>query len=255
MAHAETRQKLKELIVAKEDGVSPKDVSRSPVIEVGRERDTSIASSAAASMTEFREVKSTADDLRVELEVKSQLDKDVSRSPVIEVGRERDASINSSAASSMTEFREVKLTADGLVVVQEVKSQLDKDVSPSPVIELGEERDTSINSSAAASMTEFREGKSAADDSRVELEVKSQLDKDRTHTHSEVGEGENQLKNKWAVEFKGDETITIIEVGAKKRAEAQAEIGAEEAIFIQINISKSASSTIEFANADRWSGQ
>jgi hypothetical protein len=114
VAHAETRQKLKELIVAEEDGVSPKYVSRSPVIEVGGERDASIASSAASSMTEFREVKLTADGLRVEQEVKSQLDKDVSRSPVIEVGRERDASIASSAASSMTEFREVKLTADGL---------------------------------------------------------------------------------------------------------------------------------------------
>ena len=99
MAHTETRQKLKELIVAKEDGVSPKDVSQSPVIEVGGERDTSIISSAAASMTEFREVKSTADDLRVELEVKSQLDNDVSQSPVIEVGGEGDTSIISSAAA------------------------------------------------------------------------------------------------------------------------------------------------------------
>ncbi len=62
LAHAETRQKLKELIVAKEDGVSSKNVSHSPVIEVGGERNTSINSSAAASMTEFREVKSTADD-------------------------------------------------------------------------------------------------------------------------------------------------------------------------------------------------
>ncbi len=44
-------------------------------------------------MTEFREVNLTADELRVELEVKSQLDKDMSRSPVIEVGRERDTSI------------------------------------------------------------------------------------------------------------------------------------------------------------------
>ena len=42
MAHVETRQKFKELIVAKEDGVSPRDVSHSPVIEVGGERDTSI---------------------------------------------------------------------------------------------------------------------------------------------------------------------------------------------------------------------
>ena len=44
-----------------EDGVSPKDVSQSPVIEVGGERDTIIISSAAASMTEFREVKSITD--------------------------------------------------------------------------------------------------------------------------------------------------------------------------------------------------
>jgi hypothetical protein len=132
-----------------------------------------------------------------------------------------------------------------LIVEQEVKSQLDKDVSRSPVIELGGERDASIASSAASSMTEFREVKLTADGLIVELEVKSQLDKDRTHTHSEVGGGEKQLKNKWAVELKGDETITIIEVGAKKRAEAQAEIGAEEAFFIQISISKSASSTIE----------
>jgi hypothetical protein len=73
-------------------------------------------------------------------------------------------------------------------------------------------------------------------DLTVELEVKNQLDKDRSHTNSEVGGGEKQLKNKWAVEFKVDETITIIEVGGKKRAEAQAEIGAEEAIFIQISI-------------------
>jgi hypothetical protein len=80
VANAETRQKLKELIGAKEDGVSPKDVSHSPVIEVRGERDTSINSSAAASMTEFREVKSAADDLRVEIEVKNQLDKDVSHS-------------------------------------------------------------------------------------------------------------------------------------------------------------------------------
>ena len=101
-------------------------MSRSPVIDVGGERDTSINSSAAASMTEFRGVKSTAD--RVELEVKSQLDKDLSRSPVIDVGGERDTSINSSAAVSMTEFREVKSTADRGVEL-EVKDQLDKDVS------------------------------------------------------------------------------------------------------------------------------
>jgi hypothetical protein len=99
MARTETRQKFKELIVAKVDGVSPKDVSQSPVIEVGGERDTSINSSATASMTEFREVKSTVDDLRVELEVKSQFDNDVSQSPVIEVGGERDTSINSSDRS------------------------------------------------------------------------------------------------------------------------------------------------------------
>ena len=95
-----------------------------------------------------------------------------------------------------------------------------KDVSRSPVIEVGEERDTSINSSAAASMTEFREVKSTADDLRVGLEVKTQLDKDRTHTNSEVGGREKHFKNKWAVEFKADETITIIEVGGKKRVEA-----------------------------------
>ena len=89
----------------------------------------------------------------------------------------------------MTEFREVKSTADDL-------------------------RDKSINSSTAASMTEFREVK--APDVKVGLEVKSQLDKDRTHTNSEVGGGEKQLKNKWAVEFKADETITIIEVGGKR---------------------------------------
>ena len=39
-------------------------------------------------MTEFREVKSTADDLRVEVAVKDQLDEEVSHSPVIEVGGE-----------------------------------------------------------------------------------------------------------------------------------------------------------------------
>ena len=126
LAHAETRQKLKELIVAKEDGVSSKNVSHSPVIEVGGERNTSINSSAAASMTEFREVKSTGDDLRVELEVKNQLDKDVSQSPVIEVGEERDTSITSSAAASMTELREVKSTADDLRVELEVKTSLRK---------------------------------------------------------------------------------------------------------------------------------
>ena len=38
-------------------------------------------------------------------------------------------------------------------------------------------------------MTEFREVKSADDDLKVELEVKNQLDKDRTHTNSEVGGG------------------------------------------------------------------
>jgi hypothetical protein len=80
---------------------------------------------------------------------------------------------------------------------------------------------------------------------RVELEVNRQIDKDRTHTQSELGGGEKHIKNKWAVEIKVDETITIIEVGGKKRTEAQTEIGAEEAIFIQISISKSKSSTIE----------
>jgi hypothetical protein len=52
------------------------------------------------------------------LEVKSQRDKDVSRSPFIEVGGERDTSMNISAAASMTEFREVKLTVDGLRVLE-----------------------------------------------------------------------------------------------------------------------------------------
>jgi hypothetical protein len=82
----------------------------------------SIVSSAASSMTEFREVKTTADGLIAEVEVKSQLDKDVSRSPIIELGGERDAIIVSSAAVSMTEFREVKTTGDGLRVEVEVKS-------------------------------------------------------------------------------------------------------------------------------------
>ena len=60
-----------------------------------------------------------------------------------------------------------------------------------------------------------------------------------------MGGGEKQLK-KWAVEFKEDETITLIEVGGKKRAEAQAEIVAEKAaIFLKISISKSANLTIE----------
>jgi hypothetical protein len=54
-------------------------------------------------MTEFREVRLTTDDFRVELEVKSQLDKDVSHSPVIEVGGERDTNIVSSVAVSMTD--------------------------------------------------------------------------------------------------------------------------------------------------------
>ena len=86
-------------------------------------------------MTEFREVKSTADDLRVEFEVKDQFDNDVSQSPVIEVGGERDTIINRSVADSMTEFREVKSTTDR--VEFEVKDQFDKDVSHSPVIEGG----------------------------------------------------------------------------------------------------------------------
>ena len=61
-----------------------------------------------------------------------------------------------------------------------------------------------------------------------------------------MGGGENQLKNKWAVEFKEDETITLIEVEGRKRAEAQAEIGAKKAtISIKIGISKSANLKIE----------
>ena len=81
-------------------------MSHSPVIEVGGERDTSINSSAAASMTEFREVKSTAD--RVGLEVKSQLDNDVSQSPVIEVGGEMRMKKAHADATSMTKCSEVK---------------------------------------------------------------------------------------------------------------------------------------------------
>jgi hypothetical protein len=150
-------------------------------------------------------------------------------SPDIEVGEERDTSITSSAAVPMTEFREDKSADDDSRVELEVKSQLDKEVSHSPVIELGGEKKMSNNSSAAASMTEFRETKSTAEDLTDELEVKRQLDKDRTHTNSEVGGGEQQLKNKWDVEFKVDETITIIEVEGMKKDEAQAEIVAEKA--------------------------
>ena len=61
--------------------------------------------SDAVSVSVFSEVKSTAKDLRVELEVKKQLDKDASHSsPVIEVGGQRDMSINNSAEASMTKF-------------------------------------------------------------------------------------------------------------------------------------------------------
>jgi hypothetical protein len=118
---------LKELIVTKEDGVSPRDVSRSPAIEVGGERDTIINRSAAVSMTEFREFRTTVDDLRVELKVKDQLDKDVSRSPFIEVGEEKKMSNNNSTSASMTRFRETKSTEEDLRVELEVKSQLDRD--------------------------------------------------------------------------------------------------------------------------------
>jgi hypothetical protein len=146
----------------------------------------------------------------------------------------------------MTEFREVRSTADNLRVELDVKASLTKMCLVHLSLRWGGERETSIASSAAASMTEFREVKSTADDLRVELEVKSQLDKDRTHTNSEVGGGEKQLKNKWAVEFKVDEIITIIDVGGRKKAEGQAEIGAEKAaIFIKISISKSANLTNE----------
>jgi len=118
-------------------------------------------------MTEFREVKLTTDDLRVEFETKSRFDKVVSCSPVIEVGVESDEIINRSVGTSMTEFREVRTTEDDVIVEIEVKSQSDKDFSHSPVIEVGGERDTSINNSTTASMTEFREGKSDVDDLRV----------------------------------------------------------------------------------------
>ena len=53
---------------------------------------------------------------------------------------------------------------------------------------------------------------------RVELEVENQLDKDITHTNSDVGVGEKQLKNKWAVLFKEDETITLIRGGRKEKS-------------------------------------
>jgi hypothetical protein len=49
--------------------------------------------------------------------------------------------------------------------------------------------------------------------------------------------------DKWAVEFREDETITLIEVAGTKRAETQAEIGAEKRL--KISISKSANLTIE----------
>jgi hypothetical protein len=52
---------------------------------------------------------------------------------------------------------------------------------------VGEEKKMSNNNSTSASMTRFRETKSTEEDLRVELEVKSQLDRDRTHTKSEVG--------------------------------------------------------------------
>ncbi len=146
----------------------------------------------------------------------------------------------------MTEFREDKSADYDLRVELEVKSQLDKEVSHSRVIEVGGEKKMSNNNSAAVSMTKFRETKSTAEDLRVEVEVTSQLDKDRTHTISEVGGDEKQLKNKWTVEFKVDETITIIEVGGGKKAEAPVEIGTEKAaVFIKKSIRKSASMTIE----------
>jgi len=112
------------LMYPKEHGLTdrPNPIVFSPIAVV-----TSITSSAAASMTEFRKVKLTADDLRVELEVKSQLDKNVSHSPVIETGGEKKMSINNSAASSMTKFREAKSAYDDLRVEFEVKNQLDKD--------------------------------------------------------------------------------------------------------------------------------
>ena len=50
----------------------------------------------------------------------------------------------------------------------------------------------SVTNSAVASMTKFREVESTADDLEVELEVKNQLDKYRTHTNPEVGGGQKQ---------------------------------------------------------------
>jgi hypothetical protein len=132
-------------------------------------------------------------------------------------------------------FSEVKSTAKDLRVELEVKKQLDKDAShSSPVIEVGGQRDMSINNSAEASMTKFWE---------VQLQPRIQsrawgqkpVDKNRTYTNSEVGEGKKELKDKWTVEFKEDETIALIEVGGQERAEAQAEIGAEKAALIKLS--------------------
>ncbi len=50
-----------------------------------------------------------------------------------------------------------------------------------------------------------------------------------------MGEGKKELKDKWTVEFKEDETIALIEVGGQERAEAQAEIGAEKAALIKLS--------------------
>ena len=70
-------QKLKELSVAKKDGVFPKDDKpNNPVTEVGGETDKhTIYNPAAASVCEFSEVKSTAEDLRVSLRSKASLTK------------------------------------------------------------------------------------------------------------------------------------------------------------------------------------
>ncbi len=47
-----------------------------------------------------------------------------------------------------------------------------------------------------------------------------------------MGEGEKQIKNKWSFKLKEDETITQIEVGGQKRAEAQAEIGTKKVVYV-----------------------
>ena len=80
------------------------------------------------------------------------------------MGGERDTRINTSTTVSMTEFREVNFTRH-----------------------LGGGREIrTLTDSAVGSMTEFREVKSATDDLTVDLEVKDQMDKDVSQSHSPV---------------------------------------------------------------------